>query len=56
MFIVLVFLNVLLVLVSFVMGYAIGKDKAEREFGEVILWLEDIGALKPLSEVDDENF
>lgn len=56
MIIVLAILLVALVVASVILGYAIGRSKAEREFGEVILWLEEIGALKPLLEAEDENF
>ena len=51
-----IILIIALVLLSVILGYCLGKHKAEREFAEVIVWLEDIGALKPLLEVDDENF
>ena len=46
MIIVLAILLVLLVVASVILGYAIGRSKAEREFGEVILGLEEMGVLK----------
>lgn len=50
-----IILIIALVLLSVILGYCIGRYKAEREFAEMILWLESTGALKPLLEVDDED-
>ena len=41
-----IILIIALVLLSVILGYAIGRSKAEREFGEVILGLEEMGVLK----------
>ena len=54
--IMIIVLLIALVLLSVILGYSLGRYKAEREFAEVIFWLEETGALKPLLEVDDEDF